>query len=190
MMTQTEAKTLNPKFQKQLNLLDKKLNLLLEELKDYSEDQLNRKPAEDKWSVIQVMHHLLLAETGSYNYVNKKLSFNPVLKKTGIMTWFRRTLMKFFLRTPIKFKAPKGVGSEFLPDRAGFWDTAKLWKEQRVKLKEFLATLPEERLKQEVYKHPMAGRQGLNGMFDFFDLHFDRHHKQIRKIVKHYPKQN
>ena len=180
---------MDPKLDKRLKLLDKKLNQLLEELKYYSEDQLNRKPGEGKWSVIQVMHHMLLAETGSLNYIQKKLSFSPELKKKGILTASRKLALWFFLKTPFKFKAPEGVSGENLPEFAGFWDTAKQWKEQRTKLKSFLATLPPELYRKEVYKHPFAGRLDLSGMVDFFDGHFDRHHKQIRKIIKNYTKQ-
>ena len=188
-MTQTEAISLNPKLEKRLKLLDKKLNLLLEELKYYSEDQLNRKPGEGKWSVIQIMHHLLLAETGSYNYLQKKLGHDPDLGNAGILSWFRKKGLKFFLWAPFKWKAPQTIGDEYLPDRAGFWDTAKLWSEQRTALKTFLKTLPPEVFKKEAYKHPRAGRMDIIGMVGFFDQHFDRHHKQIRNIIKDYSKQ-
>ena len=188
-MTPTETTSLDPKIEKRLKILDKKLNLLLEELKYYSEDQLNRKPGEDKWSVIQVMHHMILAETGSYNYIQKKLSFNPMLKNKGILTASRKLALWFFLKAPFKFKAPMGVSGEKLPDHAGFWDTAKQWKDQRNKLKSYLLTLPPDLFRKELYKHPFAGRLDISGMVDFFEGHFDRHLKQIRKITKNYTKQ-
>ncbi len=188
-MTKPETISINPKTEKQLVLLDKKLNNLLEALKDYSEDQLNRRPGKGKWSVIQVMHHLLLAETGSYNYLEKKLSFNPELGKAGFKSWYRKQGLKFFLWAPFKWKSPKAIGDEKLPERAGFWDTAKQWKDQRLKLREYLATLPPDIFEKEAYKHPRAGRMDIAGMLAFFDWHFTRHRKQILRIVKDYPKQ-
>ncbi len=189
-MSNTTTLSLNPKLEKRLILLDKKLNLLLEELKDYSDDQLNRKPDKGKWSVIQVMHHLLLAEKGSYQYLQKKLSYNPTLKKAGIASWSRKQGLKFFMWAPIKWKAPKKIGDDNLPEYSRFWDTAKQWKEQREALKTYLVTLPEDVFKKEAYNHPRAGRMDIKGMVSFFDWHFTRHLKQIRKITKHYPKQN
>lgn len=188
-MAQTENITLDRKLEKRLKLLDKKLNQLLEELKYYSEDQLNRKPGVGKWSVIQVMHHLLLAETGSLNYLQKKLGYNPELSNAGIQSWVRKQALKFFLWAPIKWKAPPKIGDEYLPAYAGFWDTAKLWKEQRTNLKAYLGTLPPDIFKKEAYNHPRAGRMDIKGMIGFFDQHFDRHHKQIRRIIKDYTKQ-
>ncbi|MFT5169128.1 MAG: hypothetical protein ACI8P3_004376 [Saprospiraceae bacterium] len=188
-MTQTENKSLDPKLEKRLKMLDKKLNQLLEELKYYSEAQLNRKPGKGKWSAIQVMHHLLLAETGSFNYLQKKLGYNAELRNAGIQSWFRKQGLKFFLWAPFKWKAPPKIGDEYLPVHAGFWDTAKLWIEQRNQLKSYLATLPPDVFKKEAYNHPRAGRMDINGMVGFFDQHFDRHHKQIRGIVKDYTKQ-
>lgn len=188
-MTEIQTKAISPRIEKQFRLLDKKLNLLLEELKDYSDSQLNRKPGAEKWSVIQVMHHLLLAETGSYNYLQKKMSFNPDLGKAGVKSWFRKTGLKFFLWAPFKWKAPVAIGEENLPENAGFWDTAKQWKEQRELLRNLLQKLPAETFKKEAYKHPMAGRMDITGMLSFFEWHFNRHHKQIKRIVKDYPKQ-
>lgn len=188
-MTNAKAISLAPKLEARFKSLDKKMNLLFEELKVYSEAQLNRKPTPDKWSVIQVMHHLLLAERSSLSYLQKKLSFNPELKRTGVGTRFRSMLVWASLNAPIKFKAPDAVSGENLPQEAGFWDTIKQWQAQRKELKTFLSKLPPSRLKEEIYKHPFAGRLGAYGMLDFFEWHFDRHHKQIRRIVKDYSKQ-
>ncbi len=189
-MSETKSLTHHPKVEKQLNRLDKKLNLLFEELKHYSDDQLNRKPAADKWSVIQVLHHCSLVENASQKYVQKKLSFNPQLKNKNLITWFRKQILALSLISPFKFKAPEGVGDNLLPENAGFWDTAKQWKEQRIQLKAYMASLSSDLYNKEVYKHPASGRIDLMSMLDFFEMHFDRHLKQIRKLTKKYPKQN
>jgi len=182
-MESTRSK-LSPKIEKKLNHLDSKLTLLLEVLKDYSEATLNKKPAEDKWSVMQVIQHLKLAELGSQRYCEKKLSFNPELKNAGILSAWRTFVMTTYLKVPIKVNAPNAVSGENLPDYSSFWETAKEWKTQRQGLRKFLESLPEDHFKKEIYKNPMAGRMTLLGLLDFFEGHFDRHHKQINKILK------
>lgn len=189
-MTTTKITTQHSKLKQRLSNLDKKLNLLLEELKFYSDDQLNRKPGEGKWSVIQNMHHLLLVEQASQKYLEKKLSFNPTLKNTSPLTNLRMALLWSSLKSPFKFDAPKAVGQDNLQEYVGFWDQSKQWKEQRAELHQYLASLPADLLKKEVYKHPFAGRLSIAGMLASIEWHFDRHHKQIRKIIKHFPKQN
>ncbi len=189
-MTTTKITTQHPQLKQRLSTLDKKLNLLLEELKFYSDDQLNRKPSAGKWSVIQNMHHLLLVEQASQKYLEKKLSFNPTLKNVNLLTNMRMLVLWSFLKAPFKWDAPNAVGEEKLPEYVGFWDQSKQWKEQRSSLQQYLAALPTEILKKEVYKHPFAGRLSIAGMLSSIEWHFDRHHRQIRNIIKHFPKQN
>jgi len=93
--------------------------------------------------------------------------------------------VRVMMTTPFKFKAPEAV-NEQLPERSSFWDIAKQWKQQRIDFKNYLNELPEDILKREIYKHPFAGRLGLKGMLVFFDTHFERHGKQIDRILKNY----
>lgn len=179
------TKTILPtKADKKLKRLDAKLTSLLEVLKDYSERTLNKKPGEGKWSVMQVMHHLMLAEGYGQKYVSKKLSFNPELKKAGFTAVIRHFLMNTYIKFPIKIKAPTAISGENLPDESSFWETAKKWKQQRIELRELLESLPPEHFDKELYKHPFAGRLTLYGLLDFYDGHFERHRKQINKILK------
>ncbi|MEO1515220.1 MAG: DinB family protein [Bacteroidota bacterium] len=175
---------MNEKHNNFLDQLDKDFAFLLEELKVYSDDQLNRKPSPEQWSVIQVMHHLMLSESLSLKYINKKLSFNPTLKKAGIKARMRLLLLKGYMASPFKAKAPGVISGEQLPEFATFWDTAKRWKQQRQELRQFLSELPKDILNKEVYKHPFAGRMSIDGMLGFFQAHFNRHHKQIQRVLK------
>lgn len=176
---------MNPKLQRRLDKLDIKLAALLKKLQKYSDEDLNWKPSEGEWSVMQVLQHLMLAEGYAVQYIQKKLSFTPELKKAGVMTSFRSFLVKVSLRYPFKIKAPDAV-NEQLPDHSSFWDVAKQWKQQRIELKSYLDGLPEDTLNRELYKHPAVGKLSAKGMFSFFDLHFDRHQKQINRILKNY----
>lgn len=185
-MKMTQTTQLNPKLDRQLKSLDAKLIQLLKDVKIYSEDQLNRQPKENAWSVIQVMHHLMLSESGSLKYVQKKLSYNPELKNAGVKAAFREMTLNTYLKTPFKWKAPEVISGDNLPKHETFWATAQQWKNQRIELREFMETLPDELLKKEVYKHPFVGRITINGMLVFFNNHFNRHNKQIQKIIKHY----
>lgn len=178
--------SIDPRLEKHIKRLDDKLIQLLKTLKVYSEDQLNRKPDQDKWSVIQIMHHLMLAEGGSLNYVKKKTSFNPELKDAGVKAALRELALSTYFGSPLKRKAPATISGDKLPAHASFWKTAQDWKNQRSELREFLCTLPPDLLKKEVYKHPFVGRITIYGMMRFFEQHFDRHHKQIQRIIRNY----
>lgn len=174
---------MNNKTSVYFDKIDRKLQQLLDELKQYSDEKLNHKPTPESWSVLQVMHHLMLAENLSGKYVQKKLSFNPELKNTNLGTAWRMLVLRSYNYLPLKLKAPKNVGSENLPETSGFEQTAEKWLTQRQELRAFLSTLPDEIFKKEVYKHPIAGRLNLDGMLQFFEGHFDRHRKQINRIL-------
>ncbi len=168
----------------QLNTLDNLVTDLLASLKPYNEEKLNAKPTETAWSVLQICHHLILAEQGSLNYLKKKLSFNPKLKKASLSTRMRQKLMTTYISTPIKFKAPSAVGDEHIPLISNLESVTMAWKSLRADLRSFLFQLPDDIFDKEVYKHPFAGKLSIEGMLAFFEGHLKRHEKQIMKTLK------
>lgn len=174
-----QAEKMTKAVERQLDKLHKDLIELLRDLEGYSEARLNEKPTPKSWSVFQVMHHLVLVEGYAMQYVEKKLSFNPELKKANALTSMREATMTTLLKSPLRRKAPDAVGTVTLPEHSTFWEIAKKWKNQREDLKKYLADLPEDYYKKEIYKHPFAGRISIGGMLKFFQQHFNRHKKQI-----------
>ncbi|MFT4667276.1 MAG: hypothetical protein ACI9XB_004245, partial [Gammaproteobacteria bacterium] len=135
-------------IENQLDTLDSELKLLLRDLKAHSDQDLNWKPKMGKWSVAQVMQHLMKSEDMGLKYVQKKLSFNPKLKNAGILGALRGALIKMYLKIPIKVKAPGIVSAETFPEEATFWDLVKQWQSQRAELRDFLGTLPDNLFKK------------------------------------------
>ena len=176
-MSKSSILTRNERYNRQVDQL-------LGELGAYSDEQLNKNPAPGAWSAIQTMHHLILSEEFSMAYVKKKLSFNPVLESVGPGTLARSFLLWAYLSTPIKFQAPKNVGSENLPEHVSLRDTAARWQAARAAWTEFLTQMPEEMSGKAIYKHPRAGRLGWMQTLSFFETHFGRHRKQIDRAVK------
>ncbi len=175
---------MTPSLDRRLKRIDQRLETLLEELSGYDNDTLNRKPADGGWSALQVMHHLMLAEEGSIRYVRKKLSFDPDLKDAGLGSSWRATVLNFYFLLPFKFKAPPGVDDAALPEKSDFEEVAKRWRKNREELREYLQGLPQELFRKSIYRHPFAGRMSLEGMAAFFDGHFARHHKQIKRTLR------
>ena len=185
-MTETHKSTaqLPASFVKRYAKLDQKLSLLLDDLKKHPDVFLNKSPGEGKWSALQTMYHLMIAEKKSHEYIEKKLSFEPRLKKAGVATWGRATMIKSYLSSPMKVKAPAAVGDQVIPSDLTFWEIAKPWKENRANLLAYLQNMPKEYVDKEIYKHPVGGRLGINGMLTFFETHFDRHKKQIYRALE------
>lgn len=174
---------MHPNLAKKLNELDRLLDDLHSNLKNKPDEILNRKPGPGRWSALQVMHHLLLAEKLSEGYVRKKLSFNTPVPKAGIAGAFRIFSLYFYLNVPIKFKAPKAVGDEALPGNTTLEETMTAWRANRQSLRALLDGLPADHLGKALYKHPFAGKLSLGQMLFFFNFHFRRHLRQISRTL-------
>ncbi len=158
--------------------LQKEQQELLEKLSKHSNEQLNKKPADGGWSPMEVIQHLVIAETGTLKYIQKKLSFDPKLEKTGFIQTMKYLLFVVFFRSPIKIKAPVKAIAEF-PDFADFTATTNEWNEARVEFENWLQKAPDTLWDKQVFKHPLMGRISINHTVAFFYEHQRRHIKQI-----------
>ena len=161
----------------------KKVEELLDSLASIDDAVLNMTAIDGGWSAIQTMHHLIIAEELSLKYVQKKLSFKPRLDKPGPGAFVNEWLLKLYLNAPFKFKAPKNVNEDSLPGFTSLADTRKRWLKVRSGWQEFMENMPDDLLDKAVYKHPISGRMGWNGMLTFYHEHFDRHKKQILRTL-------
>lgn len=169
---------------KRKHQLEEDLDSLLARLTAYSDETLNKSPEEGAWSAMQTLHHMSLAESLSLKYVQKKLSYNPELKKTNLLTHLRRLSMYVSFWIPVKIKAPAAISGEALPKESKLNDLITAWKEQRAATWVYLESLPDHLFQVEIYKHPFAGRLDLAGMLVFYQAHFDRHKKQILRTLE------
>lgn len=174
---------MEPKLQQCFDLAEKHRNELIKSLQSYSEETLNRLPAPEKWSPIQVMHHLILSETNTINYLRKKMMGVASARKAGFSAKIRIWLTKLWLATSfLKRKAPPAIAN--VPDAATFTDTVTLWNNTRSQLKAILDELPQGAAERELFRHPVAGMFNLYQMIEFLDAHFRHHEVQIQKALK------
>ncbi len=177
---------MHSKIDRRMQALDDLLNSLYHKLKDYPDGALNRRPGPGQWSVLQIMQHLLLSEHLSEKYVRKKLSFGADIPDTGLGARWRLFLLMCSNSLPyVKFKAPKGVNDEALPETGHLEDIMHAWRANRQSLRELLESLPPDYTHKALYKHPFAGKLSLAQMLYFFILHFRRHQQQIQRILEH-----
>ena len=160
-----------------------RVQALLQELAVFDDEKLNRKPADGGWSAIQTMHHLILSEEFSMRYVQKKMGFTSEFENNNFSARVRSFLLWASLKSPIKFKAPPAIGPENLPDYSTLSETRQRWEQAREVWEAFLEQMPAELSNRLVYKHVRAGKITFMQMLSFFETHFERHKKQIRRCV-------
>lgn len=166
---------------KLLSLEDTRL-ALIERLKAQSLSVLETPPAPGKWSVAQIFYHLNRAEALSVLYVNKKRLDTVHLVKTGVKEKITMMIAKIRMALPFALKAPVNVLGD-VPEKVSYTAIIAEWTETRRKLEDLLDSLPDEMLYKNVFKQPDIGRVNIFQMLEFMQAHFNRHQKQVERII-------
>jgi DinB superfamily len=172
------------KIEAQLQRLDASLDALLKDLIHYPHERLAQKPGLGQWSPYEVIQHLMIAENGAYRYLSKKTLDQSKLVSSNPLSKFRGWLIKTYLGTPFKFKAPPGAADDFFQPVDSFAQISGAWQQQRADLRKLLESLPDSVFRTQAYKHPVGGRIDIAGMLGFFEAHFQRHRKQIERALQ------
>lgn len=149
--------------------------------KSATNEQLNLQP-EGKWSALQHMHHLILAESAIMQYIRKKMPHVTEKDKTGLSAALKLKSVRVALGAGYKAKAP-AVTSEDIPEKSTFEEVKKAWDAGRADLQALISEIPEDSWELAIFKHPVAGR--LNGYqaLEFMEIHMNHHIKAIRKCL-------
>lgn len=170
--------------EKQFKSIEEQRRNLLDEIAKLSHTQQNFKPAPDSWSVLQVVNHLIHAETGIVKYMLKKMQGINTVEKAGIQAKLRLILLQGFLKSPLKFKAPKVLN---IPqeDVYIYDNVSKQWSEVRSEFGKILDQLNPADAEKMLFKHPISGRFNIYQTMSFMREHIDHHIKQIGRIKAH-----
>lgn len=148
-----------------------------------SHEQLNAHP-EGKWSIAQILSHLIASEHLSVKYLNKKMLGIHEATNTGLIEEIKMIALIVSQRTPlIKFKAPK-----VLAENTHVYQTAEqlkeAWNKNRIELKEVIARFQDHQLKLKIYKHPIVGMLNIKQALQFFREHIYHHTHQVKNLLR------
>jgi hypothetical protein len=170
-------------FQKLFDELESQRGQILESVRHLTPDQLNKSLRPGKWSVSQILSHIITAERMSLMYIEKKLQGVHEVADSGWWEEIKLFGLKVSQRLPgIKFRAPKRVveNTAFYLDH----DTIrKEWDLVRSDAKALLSKIDGAQAKRLVYRHPIAGYLNIKQCFIFFREHITHHTPQIKKLV-------
>lgn len=139
-----------------------------------SDEKLNEKPAEGKWSPMQILDHLQLMENVIARNISKELdrgSSKKAMKKPIQLTVSRT----------IKVDAP----SYTVPSDTfiRLVEMTERLASSRANLNEVYDNAPEDLLKTKSLPHPVFGNVPLIQWFPFVGLHEKRHLKQLESTL-------
>ena len=171
---------MNEKLTKKVENFDNKRNALLDEISSLDEAKLNARPFEGKWSVLEIVEHLVKAERevmgGLADYAelkDRKQSF-----KNGLLYRIVMTVLKLGIpvKVPSKTMLPH---NEFT-----FAELRERWDENQDWFRGYIETLGENDLQKAVFMHPVSGPITLEQAIDMSHLHLDNHTGQIKKRLE------
>jgi hypothetical protein len=170
---------MHPSLEKYFNSLEQQRTKLLTELSPISGERLILSK-NGKWSISQILGHIIAAEKLSVGYINKKINAINEVGSTGV--WGEVVLGLYIIsqRLPFKYKAPKALGNQ--PKL--YLDLASLeneWNEVRQELKTFLEKFPPSGLKKKIYRHPVMRRCNILHALISFREHIIHHYPQIKR---------
>lgn len=173
---------MNIKLQILFDSLERERDSLLASIKNLSPDKQQHAP-EGKWSIQQILAHLIAAEKLSIMYLHKKMLGIKEAEDTGALEEIKMVLLQISQRLPLKFKAPRVV-VENTPAYATFEELTADWDKTRSELKTLLEKFDDTQIKKKIYKHVRAGRLNIQHALMFFQEHIIHHTPQINRLLK------
>ncbi len=155
---------------------------LLRSLASLDPEALNRKPDSASWTILQVIFHLTKSEGGTLQYIRKKTQDPGALPRAGVVPWFRIAALVVGIRSPFKFKAPKGIAD--VPETGEFQAASLAWAEVREDWREFIEVFPPALNDRTIFRHPFVGLLGPAQTMIFLNEHLGNHVRQIGRIRK------
>ena len=159
--------------------LDKKYGKLLQHLNSLSDDVLYFKAAADKWSIVEVIEHLVVVEENMLEQLTGATSTTPLdpqdrsAKKYHIV--IKVMTRDIAVDVPDESMEPHGQFS--LEELLGRWgDTRK-------KTRAYIEGINSEKAEDLVYRHPFAGPLDMAETLRFIDVHFDNHMRHIDRLL-------
>jgi uncharacterized damage-inducible protein DinB len=163
--------------------IEQEKDLLIDHVSGLTPEEYFKMPAPGKWSVAQIMTHLMVAEQLSLRYMKKKsLGINDV-KDSGVIQELTFQLYNVLQRLPIKLRAPKTM-LDHTPEPLPLADLKTQWGNFRSELKVFLSDIQDQHVRRMIYKHAFAGRLDVIQALRFFITHIHHHRPQIDRIIR------
>lgn len=167
-------------LEERLRAFDAARNALLDELGALEPAVLTAKPLAGKWSILEIVEHLVLAERAVFKGMPDLSRLEA--GERGLGNHARYLLVTFVLKAGIPVRAPSRrmlpQGGRSLADLRRMWDENKAW------LLSVVDHLGTKGLGRAVFEHPIAGPLTVEQSVRMVRVHLDGHVKQIRALQR------
>lgn len=167
-------------FQEYFNNLSDSKNYLINATLTLTEEEFNLSLSEGKWSIGQILYHIILVERITVISLQKNIKNLSTLEESSTKNVLSSQLLKRALRSDRKFKAPDIAAK--VPDKTSLNELTPKWEKIRNDFTALLEIFPQEEENKLVYDHPYAGKLNIIQTLDFLVEHLQHHQRQIDNI--------
>ena len=161
-----------------LRKIDASRVALMDELEAMDPARLAAKPAAGKWSILEIVEHLVLAERAVFKGMPDPSRLEA--REPTATDRVRYLLVAFLLKSPVPVRVPSRAmvpkGALTLVELRRLWDENQNW------LRAYVAGLDAAGLRRTVFEHPVAGPLTAEQAVRLGRIHADRHIRQIRAL--------
>jgi hypothetical protein len=168
-----------PRIKEKFGGLTDKRNELLQRLSFLSPEVLSFKVGPDKWSVVEVIEHLVMAEEDLLHQLSTNIPTSTLDPKSKTPDRYQMVIkvMEQDIEVDVPDKRAEPRGRLTLDKLFGQWDTI------RDRLPGYLAQINPENRNEMVYRHPFGGPLDVGEALHFIEVHFDNHMRHIDRIL-------
>jgi uncharacterized damage-inducible protein DinB len=172
---------MNKKLQSLYDKAESDRKKILEIITSVPEKKLFHQP-NNKWSISQILTHIILSERISLQYMRKKSLGISDLTYSGWWEEIKSALLTLSQRIPFKYKAPQ-IPAINAPSNLSLAEIKNQWSTVRDELKVFLTGIEDKDVGKKIYKHPLAGRLNVIHAVSFMKEHVNHHWYQIKRLL-------
>lgn len=173
---------MHPTLQTLFDQLEQQRHELLRNLAHLSPEKYRLQPGPGKWSLAQILTHLMVAEQLSLAYMQKKSLGIATAGTTGWQEEIKMFVLVISQRMPLRYNAPSVV-LENTPESLSYQELQVRWDDLRAGLQNFLEKISPADLTKKIYKHPVAGRMNVQHALRFFAEHIRHHWPQVKRLL-------
>lgn len=136
----------------------------------------------NKWSVGQILTHLLTSERLALVYMKKKVLGLEIAENSGFFDNLKMQVLKVSQRIPFRYRAPQIIVDN-TPKELPLEEVVLEWNQIRSELKNLAESIADKSSKKKIFKHPFMGRLNLIQGLTFIHEHIGHHWPQIKRLL-------
>lgn len=173
---------MNPQLDRLFNSLETQRHQLLH-LANGIADRFNDSPGNNKWSLQQILAHLVASEKLSVQYLEKKMQGINDAEDSGITEDLKMIVLKASQRLPLKFNAPQPIVDSTITYNS-LEELKTDWDNTRSALRMLLEKINDDQLKRKIFKHVIVGKLNILQALQFLREHINHHLPQVKRLLK------